>query len=84
MELNPNHPAAMGVHDHWHKICALMMLKLGLTTMTISREEVERPKQCAVNCGAFATMCFNDESIAYTTQTRGGAHKFIVYMEAMK
>ena len=29
-ELNPNHPATREVHDHWHKIAALMMFKMGV------------------------------------------------------
>jgi hypothetical protein len=24
MELNPNHPAVRGAHDHWHKIAAML------------------------------------------------------------
>jgi hypothetical protein len=49
MELNPNHPATQGVHDHWHKICALIMLKMGLTTLTISPNEIEKLGDCVVN-----------------------------------
>jgi hypothetical protein len=29
-ELNPNHPSTVAARDNWHKICALVLLKLGL------------------------------------------------------
>jgi hypothetical protein len=29
MELNPNHPATQAAHDQWHKIAALLVVKLG-------------------------------------------------------
>ena len=41
-ELNPNHPALIGAHDHWHKIAALLMLKFGVNETAISPEELER------------------------------------------
>lgn len=28
MEINPNHPVTQEVHDHWHKIAALLLLKI--------------------------------------------------------
>jgi len=28
MEINPNHPVTREVHDHWHKIAALLLLKI--------------------------------------------------------
>ncbi|RWA55322.1 hypothetical protein AU476_07380 [Cupriavidus sp. UYMSc13B] len=27
-ELNPNHPVTAAVHEHWHKLCALLLHKL--------------------------------------------------------
>jgi hypothetical protein len=28
MEINPNHPVTKETHDHWHKIAALLLLKI--------------------------------------------------------
>jgi hypothetical protein len=41
-ELNPDHPVTKDMHDQWHKFCALLMLKLGKTHVTISMSEVEK------------------------------------------
>lgn len=29
MELNPNHPTTQAISDHWHKLCALAVIKAG-------------------------------------------------------
>lgn len=42
MELNPEHPTTKGAHDHWHKIAALMMMKLGVKEFFISPAEIEK------------------------------------------
>lgn len=36
MELNPNHPVSQQMHDHWHKICALLMRKMGRDHIVIT------------------------------------------------
>lgn len=41
-ELNPNHPVTREVHDQWHKICFLLMRKMGVTEIAISPDEVTR------------------------------------------
>ena len=41
-ELNPNHPVTQEAHDHWHKICFLLMRKMGVTEIAISPEEIKR------------------------------------------
>jgi len=28
-ELNPNHPVTQSVHDHWHKLCAVLVCRFG-------------------------------------------------------
>ena len=48
-ELNPNHPALIGAHDHWHKIAALLMLKFGVNETTISTEELARFSEMDIN-----------------------------------
>jgi hypothetical protein len=40
MEANPNHPATKAAHDHWHKIAALLMAKMGTNHVIISPEEI--------------------------------------------
>jgi hypothetical protein len=42
LEMNPEHPTTKGVHDHWYKVCALLMLKMGVKDITISPQEIER------------------------------------------
>lgn len=39
-ELNPNHPVTQEVHDHWHKICAILMMRLGKTSLEITEADV--------------------------------------------
>ena len=41
-ELNPNHKATQGAHDHWHKIAVLLMIKMGKTHVVISPAEIDR------------------------------------------
>lgn len=49
MELNPNHPVTMEVHDHWHKIAALLMMKFGLVATKITTEEIARLGESGMN-----------------------------------
>lgn len=39
-ERNPNHPITRTVHDHWHKIAAIIMLKLNVRTVTITQADL--------------------------------------------
>jgi len=41
MELNPNHKVVRSARDQWHKIAALIMVKLGKTELTITLQEIE-------------------------------------------
>lgn len=41
MELNPNHPVIKGVHDHWHKVAALILYKLKLNEVVITLEDIK-------------------------------------------
>lgn len=56
--LNPNHPAVVGAHDHWHKIAALLMLKMGVTKTVISPAEIERLGDSETNIA----IKFNDST----------------------
>jgi hypothetical protein len=40
-ELNPNHPVTREVHDHWHKLCALALHKLGVSKVSITSADIE-------------------------------------------
>lgn len=42
MELNPNHATTQAIHDQWHKIALLIMVKLGHTSVVITPEDVNR------------------------------------------
>jgi hypothetical protein len=41
MEMNPHHPVTEQLHEHWHKIAALIMRKAGLSKLTITLEDSE-------------------------------------------
>ena len=40
MELNPNHPVTSEMHDHWHKLCAILMLKMKAQSIEITEADV--------------------------------------------
>lgn len=42
MELNPNHKVVRQAHDHWHKIAALIMLKLGKTELQLTIADIQK------------------------------------------
>jgi hypothetical protein len=39
-ELNPNHPVTRQVHDHWHKVAAILMMRLGVDSYEVTEEDV--------------------------------------------
>jgi len=41
-ELNPNHPVTAGLHDQWHKLLVLVMLKLERSAVTLTADDIER------------------------------------------
>jgi len=44
MELNPHHPTTKSVHDQWHVICALLMLKFNSRHVVITLADIEKSK----------------------------------------
>lgn len=42
MELNPNHPTTSTVHDHWHKIAALLVNRMPDKKTLITVAELDR------------------------------------------
>jgi hypothetical protein len=49
MELNPTNPVVMQAHGQWHKIAAMIMVKLGVTELQIDHEDVLKVAQGNVN-----------------------------------
>ena len=41
MELNPNHPVTKQAHDHWHKLCAILMHKFKTDHEVITIADIE-------------------------------------------
>lgn len=39
-EFNPNHPITAQVHDQWHKLCAILMARQGLTEVEIKPSDI--------------------------------------------
>jgi hypothetical protein len=44
-ELNPNHPVTAAVHDHWHKIVALLIVKYDLGHVVITEDDLSRMQE---------------------------------------
>jgi hypothetical protein len=42
MELNPNHKVVRQAHDQWHKIAAMIMVKLGKTELQFTMDDVQK------------------------------------------
>jgi hypothetical protein len=42
MELNPNHKIVRQAHDHWHKIAALIMVKIGKTELDFTIDDCKK------------------------------------------
>lgn len=40
-ELNPNHPVTREVHDHWHKIVAILLHKMGKKELRITVADLQ-------------------------------------------
>jgi len=49
MELNPNHKVVRQAHDHWHKIAALILVKLKVKELEITMQDVNELANSDVN-----------------------------------
>ena len=49
MELNPKHKTTVQARGHWHKIAVLILLKLGMTEMTLTKADVNKLAKGDVN-----------------------------------
>ena len=56
-ELNPNHPVTREPHDHWYKIAALILWRLGKKRFIITPDEVYKAFKEDLNI----TVRFSDE-----------------------
>lgn len=45
VELNPDHPTTSGLHNEWHKILVLVMLKMGVTEVVLTEDDVRQHLQ---------------------------------------
>jgi hypothetical protein len=47
-ELNPNHPVTQAIHDHWHKLCGILVVKLGVTKVEITEQDIHALEGCNI------------------------------------
>lgn len=41
-ELNPNHPVTNEIREQWHKLCAIVMFKLGTDEVKVTSDDIQR------------------------------------------
>lgn len=62
MEINPNHPVTREVHDHWHKIAALLLMKI---------TGGKKGKIVRISVAEIQRMTAENDMIAVVLQERG-------------
>lgn len=84
MELNPNNPLVRRVRDQWHKVAALIMVKLGHTELKITMADVEKVAVGNVNIvldgrgeqdGGFTIRIVDDKAAVELARLEGGRLK---------
>lgn len=40
-ELNPEHPVTSALHEQWHKLCMILMDRLGESEILITEDEIK-------------------------------------------
>lgn len=48
-EINPNHQVTAMIHDHWHKMAALLMQKMGTNRVIITLDDINRLSEADVS-----------------------------------
>jgi hypothetical protein len=48
MELNPNHPTTSTMHDHWHKLAAILVNRCPGARTLVTLDEIERMEGLAI------------------------------------
>ena len=81
-EWNPNHKVVRQAHDHWHKIAALIMIKLGLTELDLTLADVEKVAAGNINIvldargesqtGKLVIRIVDDKTAAEMARKEGG------------
>lgn len=82
MELNPNNPVVRQAHDHWHKIAAMIMVKLGKTELRFDTEDVKKLERGNINIvldargetetGILTVRIVDDKTAAELARKEGG------------
>jgi hypothetical protein len=82
MELNPNHKIVAQAREHWHKIAALIMVKLGLTELRFTMDDVNKLVGGNMNIvldareesktGTFYIRIVDDKTAAALARNEGG------------
>jgi N-glycosylase/DNA lyase len=82
MELNPNNKVVRTARDHWHKIAAMIMVKLGKTELDFTIEDVNKIAAGNVNIvldardesktGIFKVRIVDDKTAAELARQEGG------------
>lgn len=82
MELNPNHKVVRQARQEWHKIAALIMVKLGLTELQLTLDDVNKVAAGNVNIvldargesetGILTVRIVDDKTAAALARTEGG------------
>jgi hypothetical protein len=82
MELNPNHPVVRKAHDHWHKIAAMIMVKLDLKELQISMDDLKKISAGNINIvldarnesqtGCLTVRIVDDKTAAELARKEGG------------
>lgn len=42
VELNPNHGVTQETRDQWHKLCVLLMMKMGVTKVVFTEQDINK------------------------------------------
>jgi hypothetical protein len=82
MELNPNHKVVRQARQQWHKIAALIMVKLGKTELQLTLEDVNKIAAGNVNIvldargesetGILTVRIVDDKTAAELARKEGG------------
>jgi len=81
MELNPNHPVTRAASQQWHKIAALIMVKLDIKEIRFTAGDVARiqsnvnivlDERGSSETGTFAVRIVDDRTAAELARKEGG------------
>lgn len=73
MELNPNHPVTQQLHEQWHKLAILIMIKNGDDHVVITGKYLEKLSQIYPGDLPAITICEKEDGIhlRIISQTEG-------------